>query len=326
MRKNMEGPDVPATVGGEIRRVQRLGSSSLVVTLPKSWVRSLNLKPGDPVYVVVEGRSVRVMPVENEGVGSAAFRVQGLEEGEARRFLWCAYVLGPDEILVEAVGEGVYEALREASLSLVGVEVSREDRGAKINVLVDPSKLDPRSSIRAVAGDLEEIVKSLVRVLKGEAGMDEVSRLRRSLTRSLALVERSLMVALTSQPSPQSPATVNTLIAANFLGLAASTFAEAAELAAKSGVRDEEASRMLEQVSRIAMETALNVASPSLKRSKELINSVSKAREAVMSTALSDSTPKSVAIVLTIAAEALKHLYVATTLSYCSARILSARS
>ncbi|MCE4611404.1 MAG: AbrB/MazE/SpoVT family DNA-binding domain-containing protein [Desulfurococcales archaeon] len=310
------------TLGGEVRRVQRLGSSSLVVTLPKSWVKALNLKPGDPVYVVVEGRSVRVMPVEGEHVGSAALRLQGVSAEEARRFLWCAYVIGPEEVLVESPSEGVYEALREAALNLVGVEVSKDEDGVRISVLVDPSRLDPKSSIRAIAGDLEEIVKGLMRVLRGEAGLEDVATLKRSLSRSLALVERGLLASLSLQPSRESMILVNTLVAANFLGLAASTFAEAAERAAERGVKNDEIAGELESLARIAMEAALNVAQPSLKRSRDLLEALGKARSSVFEKAFSSDTPKEASLILAIIGEALKHLQVATTISYCTARIL----
>ena len=310
------------TLGGEVRRVQRLGSSSLVVTLPKSWVKALNLKPGDPVYVVVEGKSVRVMPVEGEQAGGAVLRVHGVNSEEAKRFLWCAYVIGPEEVLVESPGEGVYEALREAALNLVGVEVSKDEDGVRVSVLVDPSRLDPRSSIRAIAGDLEEIVKGLVRVLRGEAGLEEVAKLRKSLSRSLALVERGLLASLSLQPSRESMVLVNTLIAANFLGLAASTFAEAAEVAAGRDVRSGEVAGELEKLARIAMEAALNVAQPSLKRSKDLLEALAKARVAVFERAFSPDTSKEASLILAMIGEALKHLHVASTISYCTARIL----
>lgn len=44
------------------RRIQRLGGSSLIVTLPKTWVRKLGLTPGDEVLVVDEGGHLRIVP------------------------------------------------------------------------------------------------------------------------------------------------------------------------------------------------------------------------------------------------------------------------
>jgi len=40
----------------EARKVQKLGSSSLFVTLPKKWINKWNIKPGDKVIVEVDSK------------------------------------------------------------------------------------------------------------------------------------------------------------------------------------------------------------------------------------------------------------------------------
>ncbi|MEB3788446.1 MAG: AbrB/MazE/SpoVT family DNA-binding domain-containing protein [Desulfurococcales archaeon] len=44
------------------RRVQRLGGSSLIITLPKNWVKKLGLIAGDEVIVVDEGAHLKILP------------------------------------------------------------------------------------------------------------------------------------------------------------------------------------------------------------------------------------------------------------------------
>ena len=44
------------------RRIQKLGGSSLIVTLPKTWVRKLGLSAGDEVLVVDEGSHLKILP------------------------------------------------------------------------------------------------------------------------------------------------------------------------------------------------------------------------------------------------------------------------
>jgi len=50
--------------GSEVRRVQRLGGSSLVITIPKQWARRMSIKPGDEVAVIDEGDALRITPLE----------------------------------------------------------------------------------------------------------------------------------------------------------------------------------------------------------------------------------------------------------------------
>ncbi|MEM2067162.1 MAG: hypothetical protein QXJ88_01170, partial [Nitrososphaerota archaeon] len=42
------------------RRLQRLGTTTLVVSLPKQWVAERRLRPGDIVYIEVNGDSLQI--------------------------------------------------------------------------------------------------------------------------------------------------------------------------------------------------------------------------------------------------------------------------
>lgn len=47
------------------RRIQRLGGSSLIITIPKSWARKIGLKVGDDVVIVNEGDHLRIYPPDS---------------------------------------------------------------------------------------------------------------------------------------------------------------------------------------------------------------------------------------------------------------------
>jgi bifunctional DNA-binding transcriptional regulator/antitoxin component of YhaV-PrlF toxin-antitoxin module len=48
-----------------LRKVQRLGASSLIVTLPRNWARKHNLKVGDYIYIYDEGDKLIMSPTSN---------------------------------------------------------------------------------------------------------------------------------------------------------------------------------------------------------------------------------------------------------------------
>jgi len=48
-----------------LRKVQRLGASSLIVTLPRNWARRHNLKVGDYIYIYDEGDKLIMSPTSN---------------------------------------------------------------------------------------------------------------------------------------------------------------------------------------------------------------------------------------------------------------------
>jgi len=50
-----------------IRKIQLMGGSSLVVSLPKNWVKNVGLKPGNYVYMVIEeDKSLRIFPTSSK--------------------------------------------------------------------------------------------------------------------------------------------------------------------------------------------------------------------------------------------------------------------
>ncbi|MCE4601221.1 MAG: AbrB/MazE/SpoVT family DNA-binding domain-containing protein [Desulfurococcales archaeon] len=85
------------SVNVEERRVQRLGTSSLIVTLPKKWVKKVNLKPGDKVAIVIEGDEIKILPPSSTPIKREK-QVIKLRELENKVYLQqlptCLYILG----------------------------------------------------------------------------------------------------------------------------------------------------------------------------------------------------------------------------------------
>ncbi len=82
------------------RKIQRLGASSLIVTLPKDWARRHNVKVGDAVSIYDEGDKLVIVP---EGGGleiNLAFSLNHVGvERHVGRILLCAYTFGFDKVL-----------------------------------------------------------------------------------------------------------------------------------------------------------------------------------------------------------------------------------
>ncbi len=87
------------------RRIQRLGGSSLIVTLPKSWARKIGLRVGDEVVVVDEGDHLKILPPNSKLVrtlGSAYVRLAGYVKGiDPGLIAYCAYTRGFDRLVLE---------------------------------------------------------------------------------------------------------------------------------------------------------------------------------------------------------------------------------
>ena len=312
-------------VQGDTRRVQRLGSSSLVVTLPKSWVKAVGLKPGDRVVVVQEGMTLRIVPArEGEaGLPVASIDASRLGEREVQRLLWCFYVLGNDSVDVKVAGRDQLRILREAASGFAGLEVSAVgDDVARLSVIIDPSRLDVKAAIKGIAVDVDKVVDLFKRAVSGEpVGGEEVERVRGEVRRSLSMVERYLVSVISTEVTGwEAKKMLSMMIAANFFGLSASEMIDAAAMISKVGApRDERIREAAEKLARLVPLVGVNIANPSLKRGGELIASLAEIKAAMESVVLDPSSSKEDVYAAARITEIVRLLTLAVNVMYCVA-------
>ena len=104
------------------RRVQKLGGSSLVITLPKSWVRKTGITVGENVIIVDEGEYLKVYP--SRLVSGKPLRSVYIDNSTGimnkvsiERVAECAYLNGYGKIVIENLRGSAAKVLEEASHS-----------------------------------------------------------------------------------------------------------------------------------------------------------------------------------------------------------------
>jgi phosphate uptake regulator len=133
----------------ESRKVQKVGTSTLTISLPKPWVQKFGLKQGDQVFLEEEGSFLKVTPA------SMATRRQGSQEytidadlcdepGILGRIIVGNYVLGRERLVVKGSGrlksDQVHET-REAARRLMGMGIIEETASRiTLQCSIEPSK------------------------------------------------------------------------------------------------------------------------------------------------------------------------------------------
>ncbi|MCE4620104.1 MAG: AbrB/MazE/SpoVT family DNA-binding domain-containing protein, partial [Desulfurococcales archaeon] len=89
----------------EERRVQRLGTSSLIVTLPKRWVKRIGLKPGDAVTVISRDNYLIIKPKNFEdkinSIELSADNIDNIPEDTLLKIIKCLYFINYEKIIVD---------------------------------------------------------------------------------------------------------------------------------------------------------------------------------------------------------------------------------
>ncbi len=146
--------------GQDLRRVQRLGGSSLVVTIPKQWARKIGLGPGDQVAIIDEGSTLRIVPVSlSNSISGRTLRVRVnsiIERVGLERVVRCAYTLGYRGVRIEWNPRTVKLDLARVSSILdssPNVESYRVGIGV-IEIEFAPARGDPSTHLRLLSAYL----------------------------------------------------------------------------------------------------------------------------------------------------------------------------
>jgi AbrB family looped-hinge helix DNA binding protein len=174
----------------EQRKLQKLGASSLIVTLPKRWVDRLGLKPGDTVYVRVMGDHLNIIPSrlvkqEEKLVLSVG---KDVPEELSHIMVNCLYTLGVNDAIIKIEKPHDKESLllniKSVSQDLIGVDIIEEvDGELELKVFIDNSKL----SVETVTRNFTRIISLLISYIENTIKTGKGS------PRNLEVIKRDLI-------------------------------------------------------------------------------------------------------------------------------------
>jgi len=189
----------------ESRRVQKVGYNSLSISIPKQYVKDMNLKQGDSLLFREDSDgTLRLIPAtmaREEAKATVRAEQAGSPEMLARLVVG-AYALGYDTIEVtgrEPLDHTTTSRLLNTVKRLRGMEVVESDvRHIVAQSFIDPTKFPVDSLIKRlqmlVSGSLERVTESLD--LKQTSSLDGVGSVKEEIDELYWLILRQLLVAL----------------------------------------------------------------------------------------------------------------------------------
>ena len=211
----------------EVRRVQRLGSSSLVITLPKEWTRRLGIKPGDQILLYDEGSELRISPLEKKTGSGVYLDLTRIEPQLASYIITCIYLSGFDTATVKMprTDSDLVEELRFRSQRFMGAEVYEiRDGEIKVDILLDMSKVDLSRLFKIMSNNISKITRILINKFQNRESPDDLKQaefLRADFMRTLYLAMRYIGSRKLAEPGKtgSSLLSIQTAIASNYMGL-----------------------------------------------------------------------------------------------------------
>ena len=189
----------------ELRKVQKVGYSTLAVSIPKKFAKEMNLSEGDSLLFREDADgTLRLIPATKASESSKATIKSDLidDEGTLTRLIVGSYALGYDAIEVfskEPLDRARADLVIATVKRLRGLEVVESDRRHVVaQSFMDPTKFPVDSLVKRlqllVAKSLEDVMEALD--LKKTGSLNEVRRVQDEIDELYWLIVRQLLVAL----------------------------------------------------------------------------------------------------------------------------------
>jgi SpoVT / AbrB like domain. len=304
------------------RKLQRLGLSSLVVTLPRRWVEAHGLKPGDLVYVIDEGDRLRIVPAQpSEARRSYRFDAYKLAMPQlASAALTCLYVNNLNDVIVDlkGMGEEGLKYLKQTSMRLLGLEVTQLDsERASVRIVLDDSRADPKMAIKGLGSAVGNIAELLRRASSGEAlGSDEVEVATAELLKYQHLIMRHVVSSVSE--GVIDTRVQGTIVGTAVLGVVGNVLLEALRLAQRWSLRSSRVAEVAGQLRDLIPMVSAMVAQPSVKRLHEA-SLTALSLSAWLEDLLGSSQDPKEAAVLSKVDDAVRDLMIVFSAILCSA-------
>jgi len=149
----------------EIRKVQVTGGSSFVITLPKEWAKSIDLKKNDSLGLVTRPDGSLIVTPPSRWESSVSTKVFDVDGEEDPAFLYRkmvgAYIAGFSVLEVRSQGRmpsSVRDAVSSLTQIAIGLEILEESESSIIlKDLIDPTEMRFNKSIdrmRVLVGNM----------------------------------------------------------------------------------------------------------------------------------------------------------------------------
>ncbi|MBM3897834.1 MAG: phosphate uptake regulator PhoU [Thaumarchaeota archaeon] len=189
----------------EIRKAQRAGYSTLVVSLPIKWVKEAGVKPGDSLALVEEqDGSLRVMPqlgLKKTAESLCVVNADLCTENLLTKILIGEYMVGHEIIQVVSKRPLKPEQLleiRDATSKLIGMGVVEQTLNRiTLQSLVDPAKFPIYASIRRLHLIIIAMFEAILHAIAEREAkyLKEVGNMENDVDRLYKLIVRQLILA-----------------------------------------------------------------------------------------------------------------------------------
>ena len=209
----------------EIRRVQMTGGSSYIVTLPKDWIKTLNIKKNDPISLLRQSDGTLLISSKMNRESTQRIKYFNVNEVTNQDFLFRsligAYITGYNSIQLKSTQRMpplVRITVRNFTQTTIGQEVVEEtDNLIVLKDLLNPAEMPFHRTIKRMHIMIKQMYDDAILSLKNKDRQlasdvikrdSEIDRLHWLVARQHNIIQRNVNFAERMQTTPEYATTV----------------------------------------------------------------------------------------------------------------------
>lgn len=264
--------------GSLSRKVQKLGASSLIVTLPRNWARRHNVNVGDMVRIYDEGDRLIIAPSGGDLKDRLHVNLsRSTCHKHVGRLVLCSYVFGYDEVIGESnriIKGALLDRIAKTSSYLHGADVRLTNNSKVLEIEFEEDHEDPITLVAMHGKAMSRMLGAMSRFLReGEVSREAI---RKETVELIKINYRMLRLLNKQKPfnSREEKRIRQLLSAGALLGIAGDAVSKLTDLIFTMAVelRDDERERLsfILEVAEIATATlASSLQSMSVKKAED---------------------------------------------------------
>jgi phosphate uptake regulator len=188
------------------RKIQLIAGSTFSISLPKGWVKDMNLRPQQEIIVSEQAdKSLIIFPSDPKDVNKSSIEINIEDYGEKLpQILFSLYYYGFEEIILKSskgISSQIKKSIREVVYDLTGTEIIYEDKNkVTIKIMIKDLDLDIFHVFYRINLLIEASVESIISDLDWKEikfNEDEVDRLYNLSTKIItsAITNRNILLS-----------------------------------------------------------------------------------------------------------------------------------
>ena len=192
----------------EARKLQRLGNTTLVVSIPKKWADRYRLKRGDMVYVDIdESGYLKVIPqdIRHEGSTQNTYTIeidQEINSNLIERLITSCYILGYDRITIKVIkgkiNGQILEGVRRTISEHTGVGIlEQNEKSIILQCFIDVKRFPMNKLMKRIMDNVLSVIDLLMRTVeeKNPTLLKDLKNIKTEIDRFFCLGIRQMVMS-----------------------------------------------------------------------------------------------------------------------------------